>query len=114
MICGNLIANSPMTTENISEAHQLFGENLAGLRGKTVCKKSKQVVMDYVQIPRDLIQANKYEKLTADVMYINNLLVVITYGRGIGLIMAQFMLNQTATQLACNLKRIISSLELVL
>ena len=46
--------------------------------------------------------------LTADVMYINNLPSLITYGQGIGLIMAEFMPNHTAYQLACNLKRIIS------
>ena len=64
--------------------------------------------MDYVQILRDLIQTNKYVTLTADIMYVNNLPFVITYGRYIGLIMAKFMPNRTATQLAHNLKRIIS------
>ena len=34
MVCDNPIANCPTTPENISHAHQLFGENLAGLRGK--------------------------------------------------------------------------------
>ena len=64
--------------------------------------------MDYVQISRDVIQTNKYVTLTADVKYVNNLPFVITYGREIGLIMAEFMPNQTAIQLATNLKRIIS------
>ena len=36
MVHDNLIANSPVTPENISHAHQLFGENLAGLGRKTV------------------------------------------------------------------------------
>ena len=61
------------------------------------------MVMDYVQRPRDLIQTNKFVTLTADVMYVNSLPFVITYWRGIGL-----MLNQAATQFACNLKRNIS------
>ena len=65
------------------------------------------MVTDYFQIPRDLIQTNKFVILPADVMYVNNLPFVITYGRGIGLIMTDFMPNQTATQSACNLKRII-------
>ena len=53
MICANLIANCPVTPENISHAHQLFGENLAGLRGKTVQKKFKQVVRNYVRFSPD-------------------------------------------------------------
>ena len=36
MVHAYLIANCPVTPENISHAHKLFGENLAGLRGKTV------------------------------------------------------------------------------
>ena len=65
--------------------------------------------MDYIQIPRDVIQTNKYVTLTADVMFVNNLPFVITNGRGIGLIIAEFMPNQMAEQLASNLRRIISS-----
>ena len=36
MLHANLITNCPVTPENISDAHQLFGEDLAGLRCKTV------------------------------------------------------------------------------
>ena len=64
--------------------------------------------MNYVQIPRDVICTNNYVTLTTDVMYVNNLPFVITYGRGIRLIMAEFMPNGTATKLASNLRRIIS------
>ena len=96
MLHVDLIANCSVTLENISDAHQLFCENLGGLRGKTVHRKPEQVVIDYVQIPRDVIQVNKYVTLTADVMNVNNSPFVIMHGRGIGLNMAY--------QLACNLK----------
>ena len=66
------------------------------------------MVTDYVQIPRDIIQKNKFVILTADVMFVNNLPFVNTYGRGIGLNTAEFTSNQMAKQLASNLKRIIS------
>ena len=94
MVSANSVTNCPVTPENISSAHQFFDENLAGIREKTVQKKTEQVVTDYVQIPRDLIQWNKYVTLTADVMFVNNLAFVITNGRGIDLIMADFMPNQ--------------------
>ena len=63
--------------------------------------------MEYVQIPRDLMQWNKYVMFTADVMFVNNLAFVITYGRGINLITAKFMSNGMANQLACNLRQLI-------
>ena len=54
-------------------------------------KKPEQVVTDYVQILRDLIQTNKYVTPTADVMYVYSLPFVITYGQGIGLTTAELM-----------------------
>ena len=65
--------------------------------------------MNYVQEPRDVIQMNKFVTLTVDATHVNNFPFVITYGRGIGLITAEFMPNQRAYQFTCNLKRIISS-----
>ena len=40
--------------------------------------------MDYVQIPRDVIQTNKYVTLTADAMFINNLPFIVTYEEELG------------------------------
>ena len=68
----NLIANCPVTPDNISH-YQLSCENLATLRGKTVYRKPEQVVMDYVKIPRDVIQISKVVTFTADLMYVNNI-----------------------------------------
>ena len=42
MVQANLIANCPVTPENIFHPHKLFGENLAVLRGKTVQKKQSK------------------------------------------------------------------------
>ena len=66
-----------MTTENISHTHQLCGENLAGFRGKQ-CAKNRASGNGICPGMRDVIQANKYVTLTADVMYVNNLPFVIT------------------------------------
>ena len=73
----NLIVNCPMTTENISHTHQLCGENLARFRGKQ-CAKNRASGNGICPGMRDVIQANKYVTLTADVMYVNNLPFVIT------------------------------------
>ena len=51
MVHANLIANCPVTLENISQPHEFFGKNLAGLTEKSVQTKPEQVVMDSIQIP---------------------------------------------------------------
>ena len=53
-------------------------------------------------------KANKYVTLTADVMFVNSLPFVVTFGQGIGLLTAEFTTTQTAKQLACNLNQIVS------
>ena len=65
-------------------------------------------MVDYVPIPQEIVQTNKYLMLTADVMFVNNLQFDVTFGQGIGLIMADFTPTHTATHLACNLNRIIT------
>ena len=103
-VCANLIAHCSFIPENVTHAHTFFGENITGLRGKTVCQKLEQMVMDCIYIAQQIVQKNKDVMLTADVMFVNNLLFVVTSGQGIGLIMEEFMPTCTATQLACSLK----------
>ena len=51
MVHANLIANYPVSQKDASDAYALFGQNLAGLRGKTVRCKPELVETEYVQIP---------------------------------------------------------------
>ncbi len=42
--------------------------------------------MDYVKIPRDLVDMHKYVTLVADVMFVNGLPFLVTSTRGISLV----------------------------
>ena len=46
IVHANLLANFPVTPENVTDTYEPFGENVAGLRGMTVYQKPGQVVMD--------------------------------------------------------------------
>jgi hypothetical protein len=46
-----LIANYPVTVRDIQNGHQIFGPNLANLRGKMTRTKSEHARADYVKIP---------------------------------------------------------------
>ena len=63
--------------------------------------------MDYVKIPRDFCALHKFVTLTADVMVVNGLAVVITFGRGVGLITVEFTPTHTAKKLAWNLTKVL-------
>ena len=55
---------------------------------------------EYVEIPRHIMDSNKIVILTADIMFGNGIPFIITYGRGIGLIMVKWISNRTKKQLA--------------
>jgi hypothetical protein len=70
MVLEKLLTNRPITICNIDKANQIFGPNLASLRGKTMRVKPDQVRVKYARIPNDFIQLHKYVMLVADVMFV--------------------------------------------
>ncbi len=51
MVCEKLLANCPVTIQDVNNAHQIYGRDLANIRGKTTRRKPGHVQVDYVQIP---------------------------------------------------------------
>ncbi len=55
----NLLTNCPITICNIDKANQIFGSDLANLRGKTTRAKPDRVSVECARIPKDFIQLHK-------------------------------------------------------
>jgi hypothetical protein len=83
MVHEKLLANCPVTVQDVNNAHHIYGQDLANIRGKTTRRKPEHVQVDYVQIPRDFVKMHKYVTLAADVMFVNGLPFLITLSRGI-------------------------------
>ena len=73
MVREQLLTNFPVTVWDVDNAKQIFGPDLANLRGKTTRTKPERVWVKYVQIPRDFVQLHKYVTLVADIMFVNDL-----------------------------------------
>jgi hypothetical protein len=54
MVREKLIANFPVTVRDIQNAHQIFGPDIANLRGKMTRTKPEHVRADYVKSPKTL------------------------------------------------------------
>jgi hypothetical protein len=61
------------------------------LRGKITRTKLEHVSVDYVKIPQDFGEMNKYVTLVADVMFVNGLPFLLTSSRGIILVTIEFL-----------------------
>jgi hypothetical protein len=102
-----LIANCPVTVQDVHNANRIFGPDLANLRGKTTRKKPEHVRVDYVEIPRDIIDMHKYVTLVADVMFVNGLPFLVSSSRGISLVTIEYLPSRTAKRLAIALERVL-------
>jgi hypothetical protein len=73
----NMLKDCPITNADITNAHTIFGTDLATIRGKTVRRRPKRVITDYVNIPRELVEVNQRVTLAADVMFVNSATLIL-------------------------------------
>ena len=92
----NTINNNPVTTDDIKIAEKLFGPDIGTLKGKTTRRKPLPVVNDYIEIPKELIQAQREVTLCMDGMKVNGQSFLTTISRNIMYRTAQWVKNQTA------------------
>jgi hypothetical protein len=91
MVFEKLIANCPITVQDVENANCLFGPNLANLRGKIIRTKPEHVHVEYVQIPHDFMELHKYVTLVADIMFVNGLPFLVPSLQGISLVTIEYL-----------------------
>jgi hypothetical protein len=79
MVCDGMISNCPVTVNAVKNAHQIFGPDLAGIRGRTVRRPPESVTTDYV-----------------DIMFVNGVPFLVSVARGLNLVTTEFTPSRTA------------------
>ena len=92
----NAIANNPVTTDDINMAEKIFGPDIGAIKGKTTRRKPIPVVDDYVEIPKELLEAQQEVTLCIDGMKVNGLSFLTTISRNIYYRTAQWVQNHTS------------------
>ena len=80
--------------EDIKISEKIFGPDVYAIKGKSVRKKPKVVVSDYIEIPRELIKAHKGVILCADIMFINEVPFLVTMSKNIQFITSRYLPNK--------------------
>ena len=65
------VQNCPIRKEDINIAQNIFGPDMATLKGKSTCKKPKPVLEDRIELPKKILDKNRKIELCIHVMYIN-------------------------------------------
>ncbi len=108
MVRLNMLKDCPVTNEDIKNANKIFGTDLATIRGKTVRRRPKQVITDYVNISRLLVDTNQQVTLAADVMFVNSVPFLVSVSQNINLITIEHTPStRAASSLGSLLQRII-------
>ena len=103
----NLIANNPVTIEDIEIAEQIFGSDIGSLKGKTTRKKPIPVVDDYIAIPEELYAKQQDIVLCIDGIKVNGMLFLTTVSKNIFYRTAQYVESKSISRFKEALKEII-------
>ena len=65
------VQNCPIRIEDINIAQNIFGPDMATLKGKSTCKKPKPALEDWIELPKEILEKHSRIELCIDVIYIN-------------------------------------------
>ena len=86
MVRSGMISNCPVTPAAVINSNRIHGPDPAGIRGRTVRTTPEPVVVEYVAIPRIILERHQRVTLAADVMFVNGVPFLVSVSRGINLI----------------------------
>eukprot|EP00984_Skeletonema_dohrnii_P033562 scaffold30483_cov78-Skeletonema_dohrnii-CCMP3373.AAC.1 len=103
----SLFRDCPVSSKDITNANRIFGPSLPIVKGKTVRKRPSRVEPQFISIPAQVMELNKFVTLVADVMFVNGLPFFVTLSRNIRFVTVQFVPRRTAGDLGNVLKQVI-------
>ena len=71
MARSNMIVNCPVTFEYVKNAQIIFGHDITSLKVKSMRRKLDSVVMDYAEIPGEILESHKELEVSTDIVFIN-------------------------------------------
>jgi hypothetical protein len=107
MVSKRLIPNCPITVKSFDDSKSIFGPDLAGVRGRTTRSKPAHIHVEYLQIPRSIVDRSQEVILAVNVMFVDEVPFLVSVARGINLITAEFTPVRTAKNLAANITHIL-------
>jgi hypothetical protein len=99
VIQSNKIKDCPVTVQDIDVALNIWGKNIAALKGKTTRIKSIPVARDYVKVPMELMKLHKEVFLTTDIFLVNEIPFFLILSRKICFMAVNHLADRTVPQI---------------
>ena len=78
IIQSNMIQNNPVTVSDVKAVQKIYGPNISSIKGKTTWPPVHKVVDSQIEIPKQLIEANKNVILCMDIIHVQGLRFLTT------------------------------------
>jgi hypothetical protein len=99
VIRSNQIKDCPVMIQDIDVATNIWGKNIAALKGKTTRSHMHPMARDYVKVPKELLKLHKEVFLTTDIFFINNIPLFLTLSRKICFTVVNHLADRTVLQI---------------
>ena len=86
-----MIRNCDITVADITATHHIFGPNVDCLMGKTVQKRPDLVMIDYVEVPQEILDFNNDVTIAAYVFFVNSLTFLVSVYTDIKFTMVEYL-----------------------
>ena len=105
MVRSNMIVNCPVTFSDVKNDKPIFGPDITSLKGKSVRRKPASVVMDYVEIPREILESRKELEVSTHVMFINKLPFLVSISRQLKFTTIEYLSSKNEIALVTSINK---------
>lgn len=102
----NQLRNCDINSQDVRNAHNIFGPDVGSLRGKTVRRSEPHVELIQRPIPHGILERHKEVTICFDVMYVSGMPFLVSTSRFIKFHTAEALHNRKNETLTAGLKRI--------
>ena len=91
IISNNILKEFPVTIYAINNAENIFGPDLYSIQGKTIRKNPKKVIVDFYELPEEIIKKYRNLILSTDIFFVNKMPMILTRDDKIKLLTVVFI-----------------------
>ena len=108
MVRSNMIFNCSVNFSDAKNAKLIFGPDITSLKFKSVRRKPSSIVMDYVEIPREILESRKKLEVSTDIMFINKLPFLVIISRQLKFTTIWYISSKNEIALVTSINKIVS------
>ena len=107
IVQSNQIVDCPMHLQDVKTANKIWGPSIASLKGKTTRRTPLSVVIDIVQVPKEIRKLHQNVILSINIFFVNKIPFIITLSRNIQFTTVTHLADQKASSIFKALRGII-------